>query len=1012
MNSKNKKSEDKDKDDDDAPKGNASTTKEQHQQQQDAEQGGRDHGQHPSSTDTSTTTTSTTTTTTTSPPPTTHPISPRPPIQADDRLRVLAYSDSDSDVESHFQRVKDHLLPGHDAEARAAEEAAEEEVRVEEERRLQQQQSSTSGRALTRLAAAVSGAVSHVVPHLTPSIILKAGVITVLRGVNQKVGVAAEAAGFVAGAAGFAMQRRLSPSSSSSGSVHRLQSHAIEFGKATALIAVLRLAQQAQKRAGKRSRRLVHRLMSGVNLSALDHSISSPTKPPETAAEWAEVYCVEMLEMRRMLSECGIDLTQDGRWDESNAELMRFAEACGLKAAETPVTRGVALEKAVKRVLATVDWSASTALMSETKLRRWERLVSWRGSDASGHPILLVRFGRALQLCTKSGRLESFVEAILAQVENGVRYRLNNGPEGPEKIVAVVDCRETSNWETFMRSRSIMSFIKKLVTDIAGHYPERLERVYLLEVPLLGRMAVQSVLSTLAPSTKEKVISASTQDDSLPVTVALLQKKRSYALLGRSMSDVSLATTEESRSPRRTEDDDDEGDEEEGREEGEDEYFGSPKGEHAGDEQEEGGAGVMGASTGASVATNDSIIMCNGGGEEPSVAQHGAATATGLHPVVIADSPLTEDVATNLLDALDEVASGARGGGTAGTAGIVSHAVEGTLGTPSTLSPQSSQGAASGAEVVDSMLGEGVGGVGTEEEGEGEVVSVAASTSSAAGVYNQEEEDSVTMTRRRSREENPPPPSPFHFDDAVASTNRRTVSAPPQLIGATAMLKTMLPSTAHPQQQQQQQIRSPRLRAHRLQTLSTENSLSSAPGTPSASAAASGTLLSSSASTSAAGKGARSGSSTSTSSKMGGLKELPPRPTSSRKTPAKSSLRRPEAPNETLPRLSSFPLRRQTSVSWAEHLESVREIYRTPQTSMDGGQLSAGGRSGGEGIVTPPGAIVRGGAGVGVVVEDITTTTPSPLTPGAQVVIVQPEFPGLIVVLMVLGLLQRLLLGV
>jgi hypothetical protein len=34
---------------------------------------------------------------------------------AENRVRVVAYSDSDSDVESHFQRVKTHLLPAIDS---------------------------------------------------------------------------------------------------------------------------------------------------------------------------------------------------------------------------------------------------------------------------------------------------------------------------------------------------------------------------------------------------------------------------------------------------------------------------------------------------------------------------------------------------------------------------------------------------------------------------------------------------------------------------------------------------------------------------------------------------------------------------------------------------------------------------------------------------------------------------------------------------------------------------------
>ena len=52
-------------------------------------------------------------------------------------------------------------------------------------------------------------------------------------------------------------------------------------------------------------------------------------RQPQTAADWAEVYGAEMAEMRRMLAENAVALPVE-RFDGTDAELLRFAKACGL----------------------------------------------------------------------------------------------------------------------------------------------------------------------------------------------------------------------------------------------------------------------------------------------------------------------------------------------------------------------------------------------------------------------------------------------------------------------------------------------------------------------------------------------------------------------------------------------------------------------------------------------------------------------------------------------------------
>jgi len=1010
---------------------------------------------------------------------------PRAPIEANHKLRVLAYSDSDEDLnENVVQRVKEHLLPQNEEqeEEKSAEAIAAEEAAAEEGRRAQLK-ASTSGRALNRLATAIGSIISQCARQLTPSILLKAVAMMTLRNINGSAGNAIEASALVFGAAGVLVDRRARYCGNQlSTRVAFAQFHAVDLGKAATLAILIRLAQQTREHAASataRPRRFVARLVSGVDFAALERSVSipDPDKPPETAAEWAAVFSVEMSEMRRMITECGIELAPP-RWDETNAELMRFAEACGLKEAETPAARGAAIEKAVRRVIATVEWTLEQREkeLGETKLRRWERLVAWRGSDASGHPMLLIRFGRALQLCAKNGRLEAFADAIAAQVAAGVASRLSNYPGGAERIVAVVDCRETSNWETLTRSRYIVSLIKKLSTELSAHYPGRLERVHVLELPLLARMALQSVLTPLIPATREKIVPASIDDDSLPITVALLQKRRSYARgLGRTMSDHSLATTEDGvDTPRETNDADEEEKMAAGEENGHHKDVNAAAAEDA---EADGGDSSAYTSPRAELTEADftsseqqrdalnsneievpqAIIMANAVSEIEATAGDGIirdvrppqqSVVNALHPdedllllptiedstdstnlvmtvpegQIPTDSPASADVATNLLEALDEAAdstngkkgkgnnqqeatSGTSSGSTknkadsssciverevipppeTGAAGLApaSHYLIST-GTPSTLSPQSSQGANSIQDHLDSP---------------------------SMPPAQQEQQ------RQQQRHPGPAGSTP---GGVAAGLPAATMSGP--LAGASAMLRSMLPSgaasgtrlgllptaagTARANSLSRNaptiasSSRSPSLRPYRLGTLSSENSLGSLAETPTARAA-------------------------SVPSRKGGLTDLPPRPSSLRKTPAKSSLRRPEsAKNASSGRLFSFPLRRQSSVSWSEVLTTVKEIHSTPPIGAEaaaaaGARTSAAGSSSSPPVsfsanvaATPPN---NGVVSAGDFQQQSPSVSPlpmPPMSPEARIAIEQPAFPGLIVLLMVSGILQRLLLSI
>ena len=73
------------------------------------------------------------------------------------------------------------------------------------------------------------------------------------------------------------------------------------------------------------------RVFEEANLgeSSSEQLSKRPRPPPRLAAESAASFKVELAEMKRILDEQGTKLPAD-RFDESNAELLRFAASAGL----------------------------------------------------------------------------------------------------------------------------------------------------------------------------------------------------------------------------------------------------------------------------------------------------------------------------------------------------------------------------------------------------------------------------------------------------------------------------------------------------------------------------------------------------------------------------------------------------------------------------------------------------------------------------------------------------------
>jgi hypothetical protein len=553
-----------------------------------------------------------------------------------------------------------------------------------------------------------------------------------------------------------------------------------------------------------------------------------PQRPPETAEEWAVIYAGEIKEMRRMLADCQVAPLPGAR--AGDAELLRFAAACGLLSAASALERGQAIERGVRRVADASDWLELTRLLPDSKLRRWERLVAWRSADAAGRPILLVRAGRALQLC-KPNRYDDFACAILSQVDRGVRTRLAEGaPGAAERMVVVLDCRGASS----VGVARCVPVIKRVAAALNAHYPDRLHRIHLLELPSLARWVVQAVLPLLHPSTRDKVVMASAEDADLPVTVALLTKRRSqHAGLSRSMSDLSLPASD----------------------------VGTP--------------GVDSPSL--SRSPSDAAARVAWGLEEMTPSPR----TTGPGPA-------------DLAAAVAAVAAGLPQSG-AGDVAAVSSRTEPSSHfvmafSPSTASPSNSSPAMLSPQS-------------TLDSGEVEEAEAAAAAAGMAAEGGFEGSGRLSAGPLSSALQLPPLPT------LARSQGPESGSGP--WAGLASLLTNMLPAMATPRSSRSRS-RSPREARTSGLSPATDGSGSARLRTP-----GTGTPI--------------------TPSRRGGLRDLPARPRSS---PKKSSLRRLpscDVPPPTPGRTGSFPLRRQSSVTWAQDLERVVEISRSPPRSgMDG----------------------------------------------------------------------------
>ncbi|KAK9842597.1 hypothetical protein WJX81_008150 [Elliptochloris bilobata] len=302
-----------------------------------------------------------------------------------------------------------------------------------------------------------------------------------------------------------------------------LPARAQEAAAAVAGLAAPALLLQAVQRAAaalhpwppKRVKRSISQ--SVLTLRAASHDEPLPPAPPPSgagggpplAAQQMPTHAPAIAEMKRMLVARGVRLPQP-RFDATDAELLRYADDGGLLNAVCPEERAVAIETGAQRVAATLRWLHRRRFMSPQQLQRFASVVQWQGSDAAGHPVLLVRLSRA---CDEfDGKAAAAcAEAIISHVDRATRERLDNA-RGPDQLVVVLDARDAS---TLQVTRKVTLF-KDTAVALNQHYPGRLHQLFLVGLPPSLGWVLAAVRPALHTATAAKIQQCFASDACLP----------------------------------------------------------------------------------------------------------------------------------------------------------------------------------------------------------------------------------------------------------------------------------------------------------------------------------------------------------------------------------------------------------------------------------------------------------------------------------------------------------------
>ncbi|KAH9627527.1 hypothetical protein KSS87_016241 [Heliosperma pusillum] len=187
-----------------------------------------------------------------------------------------------------------------------------------------------------------------------------------------------------------------------------------------------------------------------------------------------------MLKLYKELEQQGFSLP--ARFDES--ELQRFYTAANGDFSS--------LLSSVKK---TIRWRETFNILSQEELKMWSNVVFWHGYDVRQTPCLIVRLGVACTILQNHER-PRFAQAVVSQMDHGIMHLADH--RNPQ-ILVLVDCESLSPFKLpfqMIRSCSLL---------FQDHYPNCLGGLFVIRLPPVLRVMVQTFMKVLKPLTRQKL---------------------------------------------------------------------------------------------------------------------------------------------------------------------------------------------------------------------------------------------------------------------------------------------------------------------------------------------------------------------------------------------------------------------------------------------------------------------------------------------------------------------------
>ncbi|KAK9123170.1 hypothetical protein Sjap_012772 [Stephania japonica] len=143
----------------------------------------------------------------------------------------------------------------------------------------------------------------------------------------------------------------------------------------------------------------------------------------------------------------------------------------------------------------TIRWRETYHILSSQELEMWSNLVFWHGYDKKLRPCLVIRLGLA---CSSLASHEKpcFAQAIVSQVEHGVLHLLN---AEDLQITVLMDC------DGLPPAKFPMQMMRSFSVLMQDHYPNRLGCLFIVRLPSVVRVIMQTFIQVLKPVTREKL---------------------------------------------------------------------------------------------------------------------------------------------------------------------------------------------------------------------------------------------------------------------------------------------------------------------------------------------------------------------------------------------------------------------------------------------------------------------------------------------------------------------------